>query len=427
MLKYCYFSNFKYYDLPGIICDRLFAVFDKNKNDYLDVVEFIEGMTILFAENFDGLATFIFDFYDFDKDGKISKEDVRVVLSYIPLNIKKFSALKLKFEQEEFMDRIESQDELHLLLEKSFGSNDFLNQKQFIHTVQNISSEMFLFILIFLLEKRPFSGKTLQEYEGKKKSSGHLYVSKSPNINHLIASPSLHSKFSPALTMSKSPSVQKRSQFGSQNNPESKSFLLQFAGKKDQPSDAKLILLKSSDGKDEHNTDENVSIKNIPVNRKQRNNLKTLEQAKEDKKNNYNDLPLMPAVKYQSKNDEESDSDEEDEKNDLRYEGFLFKLTHSKKLKKLWFKLVYKDLYYYKTKDDHQHKGMHNLSGVFIKEEPVMSFEGVNYYAFSVVYPKKARVYYVDTEEEYKNWCKFIRKSTGYSNLTDIYDVKVIN
>ena len=83
---------------------------DRNRNNYIDVLEFIEGMTILFSENYEKLIEFIFDFYDFDKDGKISKEDVRVVLSYIPLNItklEKYSELKLKFENEEYKDRVE--------------------------------------------------------------------------------------------------------------------------------------------------------------------------------------------------------------------------------------------------------------------------------------------------------------------------------
>jgi Ca2+-binding EF-hand superfamily protein len=61
-------------------------------------VEFIEGMTQLFCENFEKLATFIFNFYDFDKDGLISKEDIRTVLSYIPLNTKtKINKIKLKY------------------------------------------------------------------------------------------------------------------------------------------------------------------------------------------------------------------------------------------------------------------------------------------------------------------------------------------
>lgn len=87
--------------LPGIISDRLFAVFDKNKNDCLDLSEFIDGMSSLFSESFDKMEKFIFNFYDFDKDGIITKEDVRIVLSYIPLNLrsKVSSVNRLKYEQ----------------------------------------------------------------------------------------------------------------------------------------------------------------------------------------------------------------------------------------------------------------------------------------------------------------------------------------
>jgi len=44
-------------------------------------------MINLYTGNVEQLINFIFDFYDFDKDGKICKEDVRIVLSYIPLQI----------------------------------------------------------------------------------------------------------------------------------------------------------------------------------------------------------------------------------------------------------------------------------------------------------------------------------------------------
>ena len=73
-----------YYDLPGIISDRLFSVFDKNQNGFLDPKEFIEGMNILFSESFHSLAEFIFKFYDFDHDGYITKEE-RAVANAIPV------------------------------------------------------------------------------------------------------------------------------------------------------------------------------------------------------------------------------------------------------------------------------------------------------------------------------------------------------
>jgi Ca2+-binding EF-hand superfamily protein len=57
-------------------------------------------MTKLFTESFEEMSKFIFDLYDFDKDGYITKEDIRVVLSYIPLNTKeKVTGSKMKYEK----------------------------------------------------------------------------------------------------------------------------------------------------------------------------------------------------------------------------------------------------------------------------------------------------------------------------------------
>lgn len=67
---------------------------------------------------------------------------------------------------------------------------------------------------------------------------------------------------------------------------------------------------------------------------------------------------------------------------------------------------------------------MHNLSGVFLNEEPITKIDNESYFCFNVIYPKKSRLYYCDNQEEYSNWVKCIRKVTGYQNLTDIYEVK---
>jgi hypothetical protein len=43
---------------------------------------------------------------------------------------------------------------------------------------------------------------------------------------------------------------------------------------------------------------------------------------------------------------EDNDSDDEVEgEGEIKHEGFLYKITQTKKLKKLWFKLSHKDLY----------------------------------------------------------------------------------
>ena len=55
------------------------------KDNYIDQTEFVTGMFKIFSTDFNIRQKFIFDMYDFDKDGFISKEDVRTLLSSVTL------------------------------------------------------------------------------------------------------------------------------------------------------------------------------------------------------------------------------------------------------------------------------------------------------------------------------------------------------
>ena len=43
-------------------------------------------MSIFISSNYDEIILFIFLLYNFEKDNKISKDDIRIVLYYITLN-----------------------------------------------------------------------------------------------------------------------------------------------------------------------------------------------------------------------------------------------------------------------------------------------------------------------------------------------------
>lgn len=76
----------QYYTLPGIISDRLFAVFDDDKNGFLSLQEFYDGMMTLFTKPFDELSYFIFKMYDADADGFIAKSDIKSLMQYIHID-----------------------------------------------------------------------------------------------------------------------------------------------------------------------------------------------------------------------------------------------------------------------------------------------------------------------------------------------------
>mgnify|MGYP003318471111 FL=1 len=62
-----------YAQLPGVLGERFFHVMDSDKNDYLDQREFLTGLFRLYCSNFDEKVELIFEIYDFDGDGYISR------------------------------------------------------------------------------------------------------------------------------------------------------------------------------------------------------------------------------------------------------------------------------------------------------------------------------------------------------------------
>ena len=194
-----------YYTLPGIIGDRLFKVFDTNSNDSIELIEFVEGMRTLFYEDYEKNSRFIFDFYDFDNDGKISQEDIRVVLSYItltymdPHNSEKKIAHGVNIS---YKNRLTSQEELCDILNTCFSDSHIkspkINYKQFKYIIENINSDIYLMIFLFLLERKPFTNKNIQSYQHHSRDSSRKSSdSGKAKRKRLLASPTKTANFSP--------------------------------------------------------------------------------------------------------------------------------------------------------------------------------------------------------------------------------------
>ena len=74
-----------YTNLPGIIGDRFFSILDLSNNGYIDLRELVHGFFKVYYSNLEIKIKLSFDIYDFDKDGYITQEDVRLILSHIPI------------------------------------------------------------------------------------------------------------------------------------------------------------------------------------------------------------------------------------------------------------------------------------------------------------------------------------------------------
>ena len=102
----------EYTKLPGIINDRLHTMFSENfnkrleqgsnvksspenakkaleqkkKEEFVTEKSFIKNFTTIFLGDLDQKMKFTFQMYDFDDDGTITPEDIRIMISYLPFN-----------------------------------------------------------------------------------------------------------------------------------------------------------------------------------------------------------------------------------------------------------------------------------------------------------------------------------------------------
>ena len=76
-----------YIKLPIFISEKLFNSFATSKDqEGLTEDEFVNGFFKLYMGTFQETTRVIFNLLDFDKDGIIKKDDVKLTLSYLPLN-----------------------------------------------------------------------------------------------------------------------------------------------------------------------------------------------------------------------------------------------------------------------------------------------------------------------------------------------------
>ena len=461
----------KYFTLPGIIGDRFFRVLDLKHTNVLSMNDFIKGMTTLFCGGYEETVKFIFNFYDMDNDGIINKEDIRIVLSYITLDDSpdiKSTGINITFKK-----RVTSQEELYNILQKCFENipNNKMNLAAFKNVIENVNSDIYLMIYIFLLENKPFTKENIKSYQNKKKPKKTENENQSQSSEqNLIMSPSKNSNFSPyrafmrgkarrSTVLNKNIDISKmlqstNSPLKKTNNGKKEGNEFKRKGKKRRTVqyESNIINLKDLDDEAKKKIISKQRIKDLTRKRKQNKDIPEeqieLEPAfkqrikKKDEKSNsksknkkkkgeegqkgkekQNDISLSFENESEDIEDSEEEEEEDDDNEILKYEGKLYKLVDGK-MRELYFKLVHRDLYFFKNKEDAHHKGMHNLSGLFLQKEKNLNYDGTNYFSFSVVYPTKTRIYYCDNEKEYNEWFEKLKVATGYTNLLDIYEVK---
>ena len=426
-----------YIKLPIFISEKVFGVLDVDKDGFLNQKEFILGMNRLYNSNFDDTVKLIFEILDFNRDGLIEKDDVKMILGLLPL---KTDRNKIKYKYQ-----MESLEEIHEIINLTFGDKKELNLDEFKEVIKEKKSDVFLQIICFLYQKKPFVDSNITILKSSKKASnlelGTPQMSKKVKCdNVLLPSPLQNSSLSPAFQLLQSGKINSPFLLNGRPGNEKENFNPEISGFKGMIRYHNRNIPKSEDTKNadinENDDDDEEAVKKIIKSSENVFNspstfLKNSEELSKKITPFSLFTPEIKPIKENSKTDGEIpqmslNSDENQTQNDnnkVAYENYIYKKSDGNRLKKYYLVLIDKDIYYYKSEQKKEVLGMHNLSGCFFKENNPEKINDKIYYCFTIIFPKKERKYYVGSQEIYDNFVNSLKNSFGYLNFFDYYEM----
>ena len=415
---------FDYLKLPMFISEKVFTVFDEDKDGFLNSKEFILGMNKLYNGSYQDTIKLIFDILDFNHDGYIEKDDAKMILSLLPLKTDK-SKVEYKYQ-------MESLEEINEIINSTFGKSKKLNLDEFKTTVEKHKSDIFIQIICFLYQKKPFTENSINVLKSSKKSVPNDIL-QTPQVktkescgNILLPSPLKSTALSPASIFLKSNMIKTPFSLGESAGieEESEPAISGFNGMV-RYHNRNIPKNKNANDDDENNNDFNNIIKNSD-------NVFNSPSAylKKHKAKPVTPFSLtlnspspMTFPKSSKKVISSLSLDEPKEEEKVTYENYIYKVSQNNKLKKYYLVLINKDIFYYKNEEKKEVLGMHNLSGCFVKECGTKNINDKTYYCFTLVFPSKERSFYCNSKEVYDNFDRALKQAFGYLNFFDYYEM----
>ena len=424
-----------YIKLPIFISEKVFGVLDEDKDGFLNQKEFILGMNRLYNSNFDDTVKLIFEILDFNRDGSIEKDDVKMILGLLPL---KTDRNKIKYKYQ-----MESLEEIHQIINLTFGDKKELNLDEFKEVIKEKKSDVFLQIICFLYQKKPFVDSNITILKSSKKASnlelGTPQMSKKVKCdNVLLPSPLQNSSLSPAFQLLQSGKINSPFLLGGKPGNEKENFNPEISGFKGMIRYHNRNIPKNEDSKNsdlnENDDDEEAVKKIIKGSENVFNSPSTFLKNSEELSKKLPSFSLSPENKSNNENSKtdgeipqmslnNDENQAQNENNKITYENYIYKKSDGNRLKKYYLVLIDKDIYYYKSEQKKEVLGMHNLSGCFFKENSPEKINDKIYYCFTIIFPKKERKYYVGSQEIYDNFVNSLKNSFGYLNFFDYYEM----
>ena len=408
----------------------MFNLFDINKDNHIDNTEFLTSMFKLYSSDFNIKLKFIFDMYDFDKDGTISKEDVCTMLSSLPvdkLNIKGWlNEVKTSPQgnmNEDYTDRAEGQAELYYMTDFCFKDKSKLNFEEFKDVCEKVSSDMFLSLFFIIKQKFP-SISQFRRYEQMLKGTSENKFIKSPEKNptsQVLASPKILSRFSPLSHIVKQMTPQRPSKFGNKQkvftfNQNIKSGN-QFGPKKPINTKPTQKMIQGDLGEIPQQTvkitnTKKIDLPNLTIPKETLQNLQNCDNlfcSCGKVMIDFNKLKCEDCILLEEQN---------------KIEGEMYKLNKKKELVKYWFVINKKEMHYYNDKTLTEHKKMKMISGCIYEDAAPMEYQGNQFFCFRIYWKKKFKQFALLNQKDFGLWTELIKRIVGYSSISEFYTIQ---
>lgn len=410
-----------YMKLKVFISEKIFMTFDVDGDGFLNLKEFVDGLMTLYLGNLQETAQLIFNIFDFDKDGLINRGDIKITMSYLPL---KDTTHKIQME---------SLTELDEILDIYFKEKKTINFKEFLDTVKNKKSDLYLQLLCFIYDEKPFNKHNIEACRNlKKKKIGDSSVSptkksssgNSPELGRkdekvYLKSPSKKSRLLPATTFLGLDLNSDESNISIKvpNNPQKKKGI-----EMSELENVKEVLRLPNSQTKEGGSIMDSPSKFLKKGPKEKGTFSIcLNDMSDSNKDSLNTLS-----QYTGGGGQVQKQDSKKTKEIFTFNDWVYKLTENNNIKKYYLTIIGKDIYYYKSDKKEELQGMHNLTGCFVNgHEDSKLLDGKKLYGFSIIFSNKTRDYYCLVKKDRDSWVNALKTSIGYQTFQDIYDLGI--
>lgn len=161
----------EYFSINGFLADCLFKAFNKGNPGGISKSEFINGMVTLYIGNYEETSKLIFNIFDLNRDGKIKPNNMKLLLSYLPL--KNFT----------HKEQIKSLKEINSIVQDTFKKENELTYEQYSDAILNRRPDSYIQLLTFFYNIKPFNSFSINAFKSFKTKNNDL--TKNNNISEI--------------------------------------------------------------------------------------------------------------------------------------------------------------------------------------------------------------------------------------------------